>query len=106
PKLYKQYIQTKDQFPNLSLLHTPTFLFPMPNPQTLQIQIHTPKPLIIKLQTITQPHHNAKRTIYYPINAQATPIYIQDQNVKTNPNVKPNPHKSNPNHIPPQIPPS
>ena len=104
PKVYKQYIQTKEQFGNVSLLDTPTFLFGMRNGETVEIEIDTGKRLIIKLETISEPDENGKRTIYYAMNGQARRIYIQDENVKTDANVKPKADKSNPNHIGAQMP--
>ena len=47
PKVYKQYIQTKEQFGNVSLLDTPTFLFGMRNGETVEIEIDTGKRLIL-----------------------------------------------------------
>ena len=76
PKVYKQYIQTKEQFGNVSLLDTPTFLFGMRNGETVEIEIDTGKRLIIKLETISEPDENGKRTIYYAMNGQKQDVSI------------------------------
>lgn len=104
PKVYNQYIQTKEQYGDLSLLDTPTFLFGMRNGETVEIEIDTGKRLIIKLETISEPDENGNRTIYYAMNGQARRIYIKDENVKTNANVKPKADKTNPSHIEAQMP--
>ena len=39
PKVYKQFIQTKEQFGNVSLLDTPTFLFGMRNGKQLKLKL-------------------------------------------------------------------
>ncbi|PTG27419.1 pyruvate carboxylase [Staphylococcus capitis] len=104
PKVYNQYIQTKEQYGDLSLLDTPTFLFGMRNGETVEIEIDTGKRLIIKLETISEPDENGNRTIYYAMNGQARRIYIKDENVKTNANVKPKADKTNPSHIGAQMP--
>lgn len=39
PKVYEQYIQTRNQYGNLSLLDTPTFFFGMRNGETVEIEI-------------------------------------------------------------------
>ena len=51
PKVYEQYIQTRNQYGNLSLLDTPTFFFGMRNGETVEIEIDKGKRLIIKLET-------------------------------------------------------
>ncbi|HHQ7200529.1 TPA: pyruvate carboxylase [Staphylococcus aureus] len=104
PKVYEQYIQTRNQYGNLSLLDTPTFFFGMRNGETVEIEIDKGKRLIIKLETISEPDENGNRTIYYAMNGQARRIYIKDENVHTNANVKPKADKSNPSHIGAQMP--
>ena len=76
----------------------------MRNGEQLKLKLILVKRLIIKLETISEPDENGKRTIYYAMNGQARRIYIQDENVKTNANVKPKADKSNPNHIGAQMP--
>lgn len=104
PKVFDQYIQTKQQYGDLSLLDTPTFFFGMRNGETVEIEIDTGKRLIIKLETISEPDENGYRTIYYVMNGQARRISIKDENIKTNTNLKPKADKSNPSHIGAQMP--
>lgn len=104
PKVFDQYIQTKQQYGNLSLLDTPTFFFGMRNGETVEIEIDTGKRLIIKLETISEPDEKGNRTLYYVMNGQARRINIKDENIKTNANVKPKADKTNPNHIGAQMP--
>lgn len=104
PKVFDQYIQTKQQYGDLSLLNTPTFFFGMRNGETVEIEIDTGKRLIIKLETISEADENGNRTIYYVMNGQARRITIKDENVKTNANIKPKADKTNPSHIGAQMP--
>ncbi|MBI5972143.1 pyruvate carboxylase [Staphylococcus caledonicus] len=104
PKVFDQYIQTKQQYGDLSLFDTPTFFFGMRNGETVEIEIDTGKRLIIKLETISEADENGNRTIYYVMNGQARRITIKDENVKTNANIKPKADKTNPSHIGAQMP--
>ena len=104
PKVFDQFIQTRQQYGNLSLLDTPTFFFGMRNGETVEIEIENGKRLIIKLETISEADENGNRTIYYVMNGQARRITIKDENIKTNANVKPKADKTNPNHIGAQMP--
>ena len=104
PKVFDQFIQTREQYGNLSLLDTPTFFFGMRNGETVEIEIENGKRLIIKLETISEADENGTRTIYYVMNGQARRIKIKDENIKTNANVKPKANKTNPNHIGAQMP--
>ena len=104
PKVFDQFIQTRQQYGNLSLLDTPTFFFGLRNGETVEIEIENGKRLIIKLETISEADENGNRTIYYVMNGQARRITIKDENIKTNANVKPKADKTNPNHIGAQMP--
>ena len=104
PKVFNQFIQTRQQYGNLSLLDTPTFFFGMRNGETVEIEIENGKRLIIKLETISEADEKGNRTIYYVMNGQARRITIKDENIKTNANVKPKADKTNPNHIGAQMP--
>ena len=104
PKVFDQFIQTRQQYGNLSLLDTPTFFFGMRNGETVEIEIENGKRLIIKLEIISEADENGNRTIYYVMNGQARRITIKDENIKTNANVKPKADKTNPNHIGAQMP--
>ncbi|MBW5900727.1 pyruvate carboxylase [Staphylococcus haemolyticus] len=104
PKVFDQFMQTKQQYGDLLLLDTPTFFFGMRNGETVEIEIDTGKRLIIKLETISEPDENGYRTIYYVMNGQARRISIKDENIKTNTNLKPKADKSNPSHIGAQMP--
>ncbi|MGO1630575.1 MAG: pyruvate carboxylase, partial [Staphylococcus equorum] len=104
PKVYEQFISTREQFGNVSLLDTPTFFFGMRSNETVEIEIDTGKRLIITLKTITEPDEKGIRTIFYDMNGQARRIFIQDENVKASESVKPKADKLNPNHIGAQMP--
>ena len=83
PKVFDQFIQTRQQYGNLSLLDTPTFFFGMRNGETVEIEIENGKRLIIKLETISEADEKGNRTIYYVMNGQARRITIKDENIKT-----------------------
>ncbi|PTJ13770.1 pyruvate carboxylase [Staphylococcus simulans] len=104
PKVYEQYIATKEQFGNVSLLDTPTFFFGMRTGETVEVEIDKGKTLIITLEAITEPDDKGVRTIFFIMNGQTRQIKIQDENVKTNATVKPKADKANPNHIGAQMP--
>ena len=41
PKVFDQFIQTRQQYGNLSLLDTPTFFFGMRNGETVELKLKT-----------------------------------------------------------------
>ncbi|PTH16814.1 pyruvate carboxylase [Staphylococcus auricularis] len=104
PKVYEQYLQTYQQFGNVSLLDTPTFFFGMRPDETVEIEIDTGKRLIIKLQVISEPDENGMRKVYFEMNGQSRIVNIKDEKASTNAAVRPKADKQNNNHIGAQMP--
>ncbi|MEB6569693.1 pyruvate carboxylase [Staphylococcus auricularis] len=104
PKVYEQYLQTYQQFGNVSLLDTPTFFFGMGPDETVEIEIDTGKRLIIKLQVISEPDENGMRKVYFEMNGQSRIVNIKDEKASTNAAVRPKADKQNNNHIGAQMP--
>lgn len=104
PKVYEQYLQTYQQFGNVSLLDTPTFFFGMRPDETVEIEIDTGKRLIIKLQVISESDENGVRKVYFEMNGQSRIVNIKDEKASTNAQVRPKADKQNNNHIGAQMP--
>lgn len=99
PKVFEQYITTYDQFDNVSILDTPTFLHGMMLGEEIEATIEKGKTLIIKLVSIGEPQFDGTRVIYFELNGQPREIIIQDLTVEVTGDKKPKADPSNLNHI-------
>ena len=99
PKVFIDYRKTVDQFGDVSVLDTPTFLFGMRLGEEIEIEIETGKTLIVKLVSIGQPHPDGTRIVYFELNGQQREIIIKDESIKSKvvSRVKADPH--NESHI-------
>ncbi|QLK85748.1 pyruvate carboxylase [Staphylococcus sp. 17KM0847] len=104
PKVYEQYIQTFENYGNISLLDTPTFFYGMRPNETIKIEIDRGKILVITLQAITQPDEAGMRTVFFEMNGQARHIQIKDENIQATHLSKTKADKGNPEHIGTQMP--
>jgi len=82
PKVFEEYRATVDQFGNVSVLDTPTFLYGMKLGEEIEVEIEKGKTLMIKLVSISDANLEGQRTIYFELNGQPREIYIQDVNVE------------------------
>ena len=82
PKVFDEYRTTVDQFGNVSVLDTPTFLYGMKLGEEIEVEIEKGKTLMIKLVSISDANLEGQRTIYFELNGQPREIYIQDMNVE------------------------
>ena len=82
PKVFLDYIRTVEQFGDVSVLDTPTFLYGMRLGEEIEIEIETGKTLIVKLVSIGQPQPDGTRVVYFELNGQPREVIIKDESIK------------------------
>ncbi|GAA0338711.1 pyruvate carboxylase [Bacillus carboniphilus] len=83
PKVFNEYMKTVEQFGNISVLDTPTFLYGMRLGEEIEVEIETGKTLIVKLVSIGQPQVDGTRIVYFELNGQPREVVIKDENIKS-----------------------
>ncbi|MFL0363098.1 pyruvate carboxylase [Pseudobacillus sp. 179-B 2D1 NHS] len=83
PKVFKEYVRTIDQFGDVSVLDTPTFLYGMRLGEEIEIEIETGKTLIVKLVSIGQAQADGTRIVYFELNGQPREVVIKDESIKS-----------------------
>ncbi|WP_274309343.1 pyruvate carboxylase [Solibacillus daqui] len=99
PKVFEQYVQASDQFGDISVLDTPTFLYGLKLGEEIEVEIEKGKTLIIKLVSIGEPQHDGTRVIYFEMNGQSRELVIQDLTVEVDGSIALKADPSNPNQI-------
>lgn len=82
PKVFMDYMKTVEQFGDVSVLDTPTFLYGMRLGEEIEIEIETGKTLIVKLVSIGQPQEDGTRVVYFELNGQPREVVIKDESIK------------------------
>lgn len=83
PKVFLEYLQTMNQFGNISVLDTPTFFHGMRLGEEIEVEIETGKTLIVKLVSIGQSQPDGTRTVYFELNGQPREVVIKDESIKS-----------------------
>jgi pyruvate carboxylase len=99
PKVFIDYTKTVEQFGDISVLDTPTFLYGMRLGEEIEIEIEKGKTLIVKLVSIGQPQADGTRVVYFELNGQPREVMIKDESIKTTVASRIKADKNNPNHI-------
>ncbi|MFC4409343.1 pyruvate carboxylase [Chungangia koreensis] len=99
PKVFEEYVATHNQFGNVSVLDTLTFLHGMRLGEEIDVEIEKGKTLIIKLMSIGEPQKDGTRVIYFELNGQPREIVIQDMTVETDVSSRMKADPSNVGHI-------
>lgn len=83
PKVFQEYLNTVEQFGNISFLDTPTFLYGLRLGEEIEVEIETGKTLIVKLVSIGQPQADGTRVVYFELNGQPREVNIKDESIKS-----------------------
>lgn len=78
PKVFLDFATASEQFGDISVLDTPTFLYGLKLGEEIEVEIEKGKTLIIKLISIGEPQHDGTRVLYFELNGQSREICIQD----------------------------
>jgi len=99
PKVFEEYAKTCDQFGDISVLDTPTFLYGLKLGEEIEVEIEKGKTLIIKLVSIGEAQHDGTRVIYFELNGQSRELVVQDMTVEVDGSIALKADSSNPNQI-------
>ncbi|MFJ7738913.1 pyruvate carboxylase, partial [Lysinibacillus sp. NPDC097287] len=99
PKVFEEYAKTLDNFGNISVLDTPTFLYGLKLGEEIEVEIEKGKTLIIKLVSIGESQHDGTRVMYFELNGQSRELVIQDMTVEVDGSIAMKADPSNPNQI-------
>jgi pyruvate carboxylase len=99
PKVFMEYNQTVEQFGDVSVLDTLTFLYGMRLGEEIEVEIETGKTLIVKLVSIGQAQADGTRIVYFELNGQPREIVIKDENIKSAVATKAKADPKNESHI-------
>ncbi|KNH19890.1 pyruvate carboxylase [Priestia megaterium] len=99
PKVFMDYHKAVEQYGDISVLDTPTFLYGMRLGEEVEIEIEKGKTLIVRLVSIGEPQVDGTRAVYFELNGQPREVVIKDESVKTTVTAKQKADQANPAHI-------
>jgi pyruvate carboxylase len=99
PKVFMDYIKTDEQYGNISVLDTPTFLYGMRLGEEIEIEIETGKTLIVKLVSMGHPQADGTRVVYFELNGQPREVFIKDESIKSTVQTRMKADPKNENHL-------
>jgi pyruvate carboxylase len=98
-KVYEEFARHQVQYSDVSILPTPVFLYGILTGEELSIDIEQGKTLIIKFLTISDPHPDGTRTVFFELNGQPRDVTIRDASLKAIESAIPKADAGNKAHI-------
>jgi pyruvate carboxylase len=82
-RVYEEFAAHQDSYSDVSILPTPHFFFGLEPGEEIAVDIEPGKTLIIRLQTVSDPHADGTRTVFFELNGQPREITVADAAVES-----------------------
>lgn len=81
-RVYEEFAMHQVQFSDVSILPTPNFFFGMEPGEEIATDIEPGKTLIIRFVSVSTPHADGTRTVFFELNGQPREITVADESVE------------------------
>ena len=79
PQVYLDFIRSKDEYGNLSVLDSSTFFYGLRPGEEVSVEIDSGKTLIIKMISLSQPRPDGTRVVFFELNGQPRELEVFDK---------------------------
>jgi pyruvate carboxylase len=78
PDVFTKYDKFRQTYSDVSVLPTPAFFYGLKSGEEITVEIESGKSLIIKFLTISEPHPDGTRTLFFELNGQPREVNVRD----------------------------
>jgi pyruvate carboxylase len=95
PEVFVKFARNRHAWGPVDVLPTPQFYYGMQRGEEVGVELEPGKTLIVKFQTIGEPHPDGTRTVFFELNGQPREVSVRDKKleVKEAPRLKADPAK-------------
>jgi pyruvate carboxylase len=79
PDVFLKYDKFRQTYSDVSVLPTPVFFYGLKSGEEITVEIESGKSLIIKFLTISEPHPDGTRTLFFELNGQPREVNVRDR---------------------------
>jgi pyruvate carboxylase len=79
PDVFLKYDKFRQTYSDVSVLPTPAFFYGLKSGEEITIEIELGKTLIVKFLTISDPHPDGTRTLFFELNGQPREVNVRDR---------------------------
>lgn len=99
PQVFVDFAKHVKQYSDTSVLPTTTFFYGLRAGEEINVEMEPGKALIIKFLTVSDPHDDGTRTVFFELNGQPREVKIADRTLEAVAHKHPKADADNPNHI-------
>ena len=79
PDVFAKYDKFRQSYSDVAVLPTPAFFYGLKSGEEINVEIESGKSLIIKFLTISEPHADGTRTLFFELNGQPREVNVRDR---------------------------
>jgi pyruvate carboxylase len=79
PDVFTKFDKFRHTYSDVSVLPTPAFFYGLKSGEEITVEIESGKSLIIKFLTISEPHPDGTRTLFFELNGQPREVNVRDR---------------------------
>ena len=104
PDVFLKFAKARSAYSDVDVLPTPEFFYGLPKGEEVTIALEPGKLLIVKFLTISEPHPDGTRTVFFELNGQPREVTIRDKSLKPQTESRPKADPSKTGHVGSPIP--
>jgi pyruvate carboxylase len=79
PEVFTKFDKFRQTYSDVGVLPTPAFFYGLKSGEEITVEIESGKSLIIKFLTISEPHPDGTRTLFFELNGQPREVTLRDR---------------------------
>ena len=99
PDVFLKFARAQASYGDIGVLPTPQFFFGMQKGEEITVDIEPGKTLVVKFLTISEPHPDGTRTVFYEINGQPREVDVRDKSLRSTVAARAKADPANPNQV-------
>ncbi|MCC6539157.1 MAG: pyruvate carboxylase [Bryobacterales bacterium] len=82
PEVFLKFAKNQAAWGNVEVLPTPAFFYGMEKGDEIAVEIEAGKLLVIKFLTVSEPHPDGTRTVFFELNGQPREVTVRDNSLE------------------------
>jgi pyruvate carboxylase len=82
PDVFAKFDTFRQTYSDVGVLPTPSFFYGLRSGEEITVEIESGKSLIIKFLTISEPHPDGTRTLFFELNGQPREVNVRDRSLR------------------------
>ncbi len=99
PQVFTDFAKHQKRFTDTSVLPTPAFLYGLEPNEEIAVDIEPGKTLIIRFLTVSEPHEDGNRTVFFELNGQPREVSVIDAEFEPDAPLHPKADPNQPGHV-------